>query len=102
MRPAVAIVLSLAFVSVLFAPTASARPECLQVYPWSKLCEGDVGGFLCAEGLCPASAPPTLPCEPKRCVQLDCIQVIPWSYLCEGNVQAFLGYYLHDVGPILS
>lgn len=20
--------------------------DCLQVYPWSRLCEGDVGGFL--------------------------------------------------------
>lgn len=36
-------------------PTAAASPcpadiecgmECLQVYPWSRLCEGDVVGFL--------------------------------------------------------
>lgn len=23
------------------------RPECIQVYPWSELCGGDVVGFAC-------------------------------------------------------
>jgi hypothetical protein len=101
---AVAIILSLVFASLLFAPTASAGPDCIQVYPWSKLCEGDVGGFLCAEHLCPTYAPPALPlpCDVKDCVRVDCIQAIPWSYLCSGNVEAFLAYYLHDVTPIVS
>lgn len=92
MKLAVAIVLSLAFTSVLFAPTASARPQCIEVYPWSELCQGDVGGFLCAMNACPTVASPT------GGPHVDCIQAIPWSYLCSGNLQAFVEYY---TGPLL-
>src|SRR5581483_6440062 len=105
MRLAVATLLSLAFVTVLFAPAASAGPvNCLEVYPWSKLCEGDVGGFLCAEHLCPTYAPPAPPtlCTVPDCVHVDCIHVVPWSYLCSGNVQGFVDYYLHAIGPVLG
>lgn len=32
--------------ALALVPTASAGgPDCVQVYPWSELCDGDVGGF---------------------------------------------------------
>ncbi|HEX2021356.1 MAG TPA: hypothetical protein VHH36_01475 [Candidatus Thermoplasmatota archaeon] len=31
--------------AALALPSVDARPQCLQVYPWSELCEGDVEGF---------------------------------------------------------
>lgn len=44
MRP-VPIILALASTLAL-VPTASAGgPDCVQVYPWSELCDGDVRGF---------------------------------------------------------
>lgn len=82
----------------VFVPVASAEPQCLEVYPWSKLCEGDVAGFVDSFGI--------LSCELKECVTLtsanplpqpDCIQAVPYSYLCSGDVETFLAYYLGDV-----
>ena len=82
-------------------PTAAAGPDCVQVYPWSELCEGDVVGFVNAVS----------PCDVDECVTLtsaeswppvDCIQVVPWSYLCSGNVQAFVEYYTGPLGHILA
>lgn len=92
MRPAVAVTLSIAFLTLLATPGASAGPQCIEVYPWSDLCHGDVSGFVCdmhvacLDGL--QATPP-----------VNCFEVIPWSYLCEGNVQAFVEYY---VGPVLG
>ncbi|MEA3202250.1 MAG: hypothetical protein QOE90_3678 [Thermoplasmata archaeon] len=40
---------ALAFAPVLVAPAAEAGPQCIEVYPWSDLCHGDVSGFLCDE-----------------------------------------------------
>ena len=81
-----------------FTPVASAGgPECLQVYPWSELCQGDVGGFLEGMGITPAIRPlpePNLP-------HVDCVQVYPWSELCEGDVGAFVAYYVGQFAPIL-
>lgn len=39
-------------VAASLVPAASARPQCIQVYPWSELCEGDLDGFLCAMRVC--------------------------------------------------
>lgn len=37
----------LTILAVALVPTAAAaEPECIQVYPWSELCQGDVVGFL--------------------------------------------------------
>lgn len=78
----------------VFAPVAAAEPQCLEVYPWSELCEGDVGGFIGAFGL--------LDCG-KDCISfstggpsVDCIQAVPYSYLCSGDIDKFLAYYLGD------
>ncbi len=93
MNKSVLIVASMLFAATIVLPVASAEPQCLQVYPWSKLCQGDVGGFLCAMNVCPSAGPAPAPELPH----VDCIQVIPWSYLCSGNVRAFVGYYLDMV-----
>jgi hypothetical protein len=56
----VAFVLMLTVVATFAPAHAEARPQCLQVYPWSELCEGDLGGFfggVCIRGagqvICP-------------------------------------------------
>lgn len=43
----VLITAALVLATLAVAPAAEARPQCLQVYPWSELCEGDVGSFVC-------------------------------------------------------
>ena len=43
----VLIVGALVLATLALAPAAEARPQCLQVYPWSELCEGRVGSFAC-------------------------------------------------------
>lgn len=78
-----------------FAPIAAAEPQCLEVYPWSKLCEGDVAGFV--DGL------RILGCNVSECISIessaggpsvDCIQAVPYSYLCSGDVDKFVAYYV--------
>jgi hypothetical protein len=94
---AAATVLSLLAVAL---PGAAAEPQCLQVYPWSELCEGDVGGFL--EGM---GVGTDLPCSGKDCVSpppVECIQAQPWSDLCGGDVVGFVCYYLQCDVTILA
>lgn len=38
---------ALVLATLALAPAAEARPQCLQVYPWSELCQGRVGSFVC-------------------------------------------------------
>lgn len=68
------LVLTLALVAASIMPVASARPECLQVYPWSELCQGDVDGFLCAMRLCVELA-----CDSLR----DCVAI--FEPVCPGG-----------------
>lgn len=70
-------------------PVAAAEPACVEVYPWSELCQGDVQGFLKGMGVEPcldacARAPPPV----------ECVQVYPWSELCDGNVVNFVCYWV--------
>lgn len=46
----IALTLVLALVTVVPAVSATdgpGEPECVQVYPWSQLCKGDVGAVVC-------------------------------------------------------
>ena len=57
---------ALAAASVLpVAAAAPDGPDCVQVYPWSKLCQGDVGGFI------EAAAPEMCVDELAVCVDVD-------------------------------
>lgn len=76
--------ISLLALALPVASAAPPEPQCLQVYPWSELCQGDVDGFLGA----------VLPCDVKDCVQVECLQVYPWSELCGGDVFGFVCYYV--------
>ena len=94
MRIVLATLTAISLVALL-APTAAAvEPQCLQVYPWSELCEGDVEGFLRAYGI--ETVEPCLKnCVPPIEPGAECIQVYPWSALCSGDVGAFVCYYVH-------
>ena len=70
----VLVVTLLLLAAASLVPTASARPECLQVYPWSELCEGDVQGFLCAMHACVELA-----CDSLR----DCLAI--FEPVCPGG-----------------
>lgn len=66
MKTLIVIGLVLAAALIAVAPTASAgpvpEPECVQVYPWSEVCKGNVGPVVCwyVEGT------PEEVCQPLR------------------------------------
>ena len=70
-------------VATAVVPTASAAQPCPDVYPYSELCQGDVGGFV--RGVL---------CGHDYCFHVDCITVDPWYQLCQGNVGGFVGWWL--------
>ena len=98
MRTPVVLLVSAALLSLV--PVAASEPQCLQVYPWSELCQGDVVGFVNAVSPCDLDECVTL--SPPGGPTLDCIQVVPWSYLCSGNVEAFVEYYTGPIENILA
>lgn len=104
------LLVSLTAISLLLvvAPATEARPECLQVYPWSELCQGDLEGFQ--EAVVDDDVCYQEPSHVTRCYDLtqtvgvraglpkpQCLQVYPWSELCEGDVGAFTCYFLQNV-----
>ena len=69
------VIATLLAAATMFVPAGSAGPDCLQVYPWSKLCEGE------------------LP------IVVNCIAMSPFWEICNGNVPGAVGWL---VGGILS
>lgn len=58
-----------------FVPAGTAAPDCIQVYPWSRLCEGDL----------PIAA--------------NCIAMSPFWELCNGNVPGAVNWVVGQVLP---
>ena len=77
-------VAALVLAAAVLPAVATAEPQCLQVYPWSRLCEGDVRGFLEGMG-----------------VTVHCIAVDPWWQLCTGNVDGFVAWVVGQAAPLL-
>lgn len=47
MKRALLIAIAFGLLALAAAPTADARPQCIQVYPWSYLCQHGAVAFYC-------------------------------------------------------
>lgn len=86
----------------LIVPLSEAAPApvddemaCIQSYPHSELCEGDVAAFACYYVACQTLArdPHAYSDAQVQTPGLSCVQVYPWSELCSGDAEGFLCYY---------
>lgn len=105
------LLVTLAVLSLLLvAAPVQAKPECVQVYPWSELCDGDVEGFQ--EAVVDDDVCYQEPSHAQRCIdatslvtgglrsglpgpEVHCIESYPASALCAGDVGAFVCWYVH-------
>jgi hypothetical protein len=85
-----ALLVSATFLTIL-VPVASAGPDCVMVYPWSELCQGDVEGFVDAVSPCDLDLDCVSTTEGfPGGYEPNCLQVYPWSELCQGDVPGFI------------